>query len=141
MGLSYKQDAFLWPSEGGLLPRIIVTMAAKDEQAGTSVRLREGLLKEVADWQAADLERARAMLRASMVDGTVPGPIWLGMDRPLGPSLSDRTLLAGYWMLKTGSAYDQIKLFGAVDAVNLDELKATATDLISKSMPVVVSGK
>ena len=120
---------------------MIVTFAAKSDEAGVFKLLREGLLKEIDAWQPADLDRAKAMLRASMVDGTVPGPIWLRMDRPLGPSLADRTLLAGYWTMKTSAPYDQGKLFAAVDALTLDELKSTTTDLICKAMPVVIRGR
>jgi hypothetical protein len=141
MGLSYKQDAFLWPSESGLRLRVIVTFSSRKEEENVPAGLRDGLLKEVASWTEADLARAKTMLRAAMVDDVIPGPICLGVERPLAASLSDRTLLAGYWWMKTGAAYDQDKLLEATDAVTLDQLKSTATDLLTKANASLISGR
>jgi len=141
MGLSYKQDAFLWPSAGGLRLRTIVTFSSHKGEENVLSTLRDGLMKQVSAWTTADLDRAKAMLRASMVDGIVAGPICLSMERPLGAGLADRTTLAGYWRMKCGASFDETKLLESADAVTLDQLKATATELLTKANASVISGR
>jgi hypothetical protein len=43
--------------------------------------------------------------------------------------------------MKTGAAYDQDKLLEATDAVTLDQLKSTATDLLTKANASLISGR
>jgi hypothetical protein len=140
MGLSYRQDAFLWPSSKGLQTRLIVTLIPRNDESSLPQKLRDGLLKQIDGWSEQDLARAKSMYTAAMVDGLAGGPIWLRAEAPIGPSVYDRTLLAGYWTMKSGASFDGDKLSQSLGAVGLDVLKATAKALLTGATVHVVSG-
>jgi predicted Zn-dependent peptidase len=141
MGLSYKQDAFYWPSEGGVRLRIVVTMAPRPDEDTLPEQVRAGILKDIDTWTEADLARAKAVLRAALAGGEIPGPFWFRSDRPLDSGDDDRTLLAAYWRMKTGGDYDQEALLASCASTNLEQIKAAAKRTVAGAQTSLISGR
>lgn len=138
-GWSYRQEAILWPSVLGLTPRLVAATAPADDQSGKAEALRTALLKAVPNWSEGDRDRALTMARMTLFDGVPFGPLWLS-DGPPGATVSDRALLDAYWFSKSGNRWEPTKLMNAMASVSLDDLKATATSLLTNAKPIVLPG-
>jgi predicted Zn-dependent peptidase len=128
LALSYRQEAILWPSEGGFETRLLVRTTQK--QPGLE-ELRTALLKDVESWTEAERSRALGMAEAVMLRSLPFSPLYLSSRGPLSDSLSDRTFLAGYWTLKTGAPWNPIEMLANMRAVPLDALKSAARSILS----------
>lgn len=139
-GWSYRQEAIFWPDPAGLVPRLVAATAPAEGQAGKAEDLRAALLKAVPNWSDGDRQRALTMARITLFDGLPLGPLWLS-NGPPGVGEEDRALLDAYWYAKSNRRWDANRLMSAMVDVSLDDLKATATTLLTNAKPIVLPGR
>jgi hypothetical protein len=140
MRISYRQEAFLWPSEKGLQLRIIVAYSQSADAQELAEKVRAELLKAVDLLDESDLSRAQTLFTTSWQNGIVSGPMLIGSSIPLGNSLEDRTLLAGYGTMKTDAPWLYDKLIDDVRSVGLADVKKTARALLESAKVRVIKG-
>ena len=130
-GWSYRQEAVLYPTANGFVPRLI--MASGDKMAPIDLikGMREELLDAVNAWTDADLARARGMAEGILLRGVEMSPLYFNSYWPVTTSLDDETFLSGYWLMKTGRQWDPNKLVGQMGLLTLSELKESALDIIN----------
>lgn len=134
--LSYRQEAVLWPSQRGWLPRFLFARSADDARPETLGEVREALLKDVETWEAPTLERARVMAKAAFSGSSPVTPFWVSPDGRMTSSLSDRCAWTGLNAMMTGAGVETPEL----DDVTLEELKAAATDMLDKAQGAFIPG-
>lgn len=137
-GLSYRQEAFLWPTPGGFVPRIVYATTRTMDPA-SAAKAREALIADVKSWTADDLTRALAMAHASLRDQILPSPIYLTPSGSAGDGLSAKAFLAAYSRLKFGKALDMGKLLEQMRMVRLTDLKETALMILEGSTISVIA--
>lgn len=125
LGISYRQESALLPTQAGLVPAIIVGTDHPDADA-----LRKGLLDDIDTWTEEDLTRSKGILRASAETGLPLAPLLLSPDGPLSNDPADRAFLAAYWPLRTGTDWNP--LYWAAN-VSLDDVKRTAKEWVQNA--------
>jgi hypothetical protein len=103
-GWSYRQEAFLRGSEGGVRPILAVGFAS--DPTSILERARTDLIKAVEAWTESDRARALRIGKANQELNLGLGTLYFAEERPLSESLDDRTFLSAYWRLKTGRSWD-----------------------------------
>ncbi len=141
MGLSYRQEALLWPSATGWVPRLMVARRARPDEAGTVGAMREALLADVAKWDENARVRALAMAEASVLRQMPLNPFWLDAGGPMGDNLSDRTAWRGYLTMVGSGAVDERLLLDSMRNVTLEQMQAAAKSLLEGASATVVAGK
>lgn len=140
MGVSYRQEAVVWPDPKGLRLRLIAAMIPAQDADKTAENMRKAITEDVDKWNFESLERANGMAEAILLHGSPLSPLYLGADSPMSGSLEDRTFLAGYWQLKTGTVFDARRLLTSMRAVSLEDLQKTAKAFIDTAAPIIVRG-
>lgn len=133
LAYSYRQEAFLWPSESGVQLRMIaaVTDIARAKDAAETIR--QEALKAVGALNEADLERARNLLRSAWKEDLIGGPICIDDGRPIGGSLEDKAFLAAYGCMKTGAAWSLEGILQKTEEVRLEEIKLALKTIIENA--------
>jgi hypothetical protein len=139
LALSYRQEAALWPTKDGLVPRVLVQIRprAVEQEAVELNDIRVALLADIAAWDSSVLERAQGFAGAMSTNGMELGPLYFRPSAPLGPSIEDRTLLVAYWQMKTGAPWNGLAMADAFRSVDLGTLKAEAAGLVEVAIPVL----
>lgn len=137
---SYRQEAYLWPTVGGWETRLFIPMIASPEAPERLETIRKELAADAAAWTEADRGRAVAMAEAALVRDLPCGPLMLG-DEPITDTLQDEVEMAAFWHLKTGSDWDPQLLFQQLAKVDLDDLKASAQEILAGSHPLIIAGR
>ena len=136
LGISYQQDAFLWPSPTGFKARFIFFTTQKVSEAD----IRTALLGDINIWTESDLERARRLLIASF-EGAIPfGPMWITRTGQPSNSLEDQTFLRGYWLMKFGQTYSLETNTSEIEKVTLPSIKKIAADIVTNSKLTMTVG-
>lgn len=132
-GWSYRQEAILWPTAKGFVPRLI--MASGDKTPGNELAksMRDQLTDAVNMWTEADLARARGMAEAILMRGNEMSPLYFNPYWPVTDSLHDRTFMAGYWQMKTGHPWEPSKLLGEMTLLTVSDLKEAAIQMLASS--------
>lgn len=125
LALSYRQEAFLWPSASGLQLRVIAVVTDVERARQAEPTMRSEILAAVDALSEEDLGRAKALLRSAWQDGVIGGPIYFDNGRPLAGTPEDAALLAAYGQIKTNVPWSLDFLLSKVQNVSLDDLKKT----------------
>jgi predicted Zn-dependent peptidase len=137
-GWSYRQEAILWPSAHGFVPRLIMASGDKTSPGELAAAMKEQLIEAVNHWDDADLARAKGMAEGILLRGIEMSPLYFNHSRPVTDSLDDQTFLAGYWLMKTGHPWDSRKILGGMALTGLKDLKEAALDILDSSQPRVI---
>ncbi|HVT13831.1 MAG TPA: insulinase family protein [Fimbriimonadaceae bacterium] len=137
-GWSYRQEAVLWPTEAGFVPRLIMASGDKTPPAELAKSMKQQLIDAVNAWTDADLNRARGMAEGILTRGLEMSPLYFNPGWPIETNLHDQTFLHAYWRMKTGLDWDAKKLVGEMTLIGLAELKETALGILSVSIPHVI---
>jgi len=140
MRWSYRQEVMLMPTASGFEMSAMMAMNAGDKTAPSAEQMRDALLKGVAAWTQADLDRAVAMAQVDFTRGLDGSPLYLCGDWPIGQSLEDRTFLAAYWLMKTGSPFDSDALLAGMRASRLEEVRDQATAFLKDAKATTILG-
>jgi hypothetical protein len=137
LGLSYRQEAFLWPTAGGWQPRVYLTSAdplpiAKLEQ------LKERMLAEVSTWNESDLQHAKQMLVASITGEGVWSPWMIGPSGGAFNTPEDRTILEAFCRAYD-SKFDANAMVALVNAADLDAVQSAAKAWLSHDWQVITA--
>lgn len=130
-GLSYVQEAVLWPSKEGWIPRFI--MLRQNGKLEDLAEFRKLLVDDVDSWTDQTLRRAVILGQASLRDGLAWSPIYLGTGRPMASNLVDRAALFSYLdMVGTGGVTAEVWA-QTLENVDLETLKTQAKEMLDKS--------
>lgn len=129
-GWSYRQEAVLWPSKAGWIPRLLFASTQVSLEEGLTAR--ELLSSDVDTWTAETVARARSMAEATFAGTNPLSPLTTGRD-PFGSELEDECALYGLSMMMYGASPKAID-----QAVSVDELKAAAKDLLEHAGASVI---
>lgn len=134
LGWSYRQESVLWPTPGGLAPRLLVAQSASDEIDKRAETLRTELLEEIKNWTEQDRKRAIGMAEGALVRGLEVSPLYFLPDRPVTTTGADQAFLAAYWKMKTGEVWNPQRLLASMSLVTVDDLKGTAQEMLASSI-------
>ncbi len=137
-GWSYRQEAILTPTLDGFTPRMIMASTDKTAPFEMAKGMKEELLAAVAEWKDADVVRARGMAEGILLRGLELSPLYFNPYWPVTTSLHDRTFMAAYWPMKTGTEWDAKKLLAQMALVSTDDMKAAATSILEGSQPRIL---
>jgi hypothetical protein len=138
---SYRQEAILWPSNDGWIPRLVVAAADLKDPQTAGEELKKQLLADVDSWTEADRSRAVGLAEGVLLRGVPLSPFYFHADRPVTGSITDRPFLEAYWLSKTGNPWSAAQVVSRLQGVSLAALKASATRMLSLSQLVVRSPK
>lgn len=133
MGVSYRQEGLLWPAATGFVPRFIIATGDATPLVELAPKIRDNMLTAVDEWAEKDLLRALGMARAILERGVPMSPFYFNPWYPVSSSLTDQTLLQGYWQIKTGKKWDAKRLLELMALTPLDELKSIAKEMLEKA--------
>ena len=133
-GWSYRQEAFLRGSEGGIRPVLAVGFAS--DPTPILDRAKGELIKAVEGWTEADRVRALQIGKANQELNLGLGTLYFAEERPLSESLDDRTFLSAYWRLKTGRSWDH----GQVTQASLEQARAATLKWLKDGTVRVIRG-
>ncbi len=137
-GWSYRQEAILWPTPDGFVPRMIMASGDKTSAGELALGMKSELGEAVKGWSDADLARAEGMAEGIFSRGLEMSPLYFNPYWPITNSLDDRTFLAGYWRMKTGKPWDDKKMLATMALVSLAELKEAAMEILNGSHAHVI---
>lgn len=137
--LSYRQEAVLWPTANGFVPRLVLQIKPlpTDQETKELADIKAALLDDIGKWTDASLQRAQGFASAMASNGSDLSPLYFRPSSPLGTSIEDRTLLTAYWDLKTGQPWNGDAMATAFKAVDLAALKAEGTGIVKFAIPVL----
>ena len=137
LGASYRQESVLVPTASGFQPRLLVAHAGTGDFSELGAKIREGLLADIVSWTDVDRKRAIGMAESYLVRGGDMSPLYFAPGRPLDSDLGDRTFIQAYWLMKTGTRWNPHQLVGKMGFVELEDLKAMASSLVSGARMVI----
>ena len=137
--LSYRQESVFWPTHDGFVPRLLFQIKPLDRDVETKELsdIRADLLDDISKWDATVLTRAQCYASAMATDGVEFSPLYFRPSTPLANDVEDHTLLAAYWQMKTGTRWDGDELSSEFKNVDLETLKAEATNMVKVAFPVL----
>lgn len=133
-GWSYRQEAFLRGSPGGLVP--VVAFGTTSQSPNLAEDAREELMGSVEKWTEQDRIRAIAFNKANQDLNLGMGTLYFAESRPLDEGIDDRTFLAAYWKLKTGRPWDA----NAIRSATLEQAKQAARKWLKDGTIRVIRG-
>lgn len=138
---SYRQESALTPTPDGLRVRLLIARQQPESDEGVGEKMRSAISADVSAWKDADRSRAISLADMILMRGMPISPLYIGGNEwPLTDSLDDRAFMAAYWRMKTGKAWNPIEVLSMIDGVSLDDLKSTASDIVSKSELHMIPG-
>ena len=133
MNLSYRQEAFLIPTEKGWRFR----MAFATDQAGikneTIADLRVKLRAKCEAVTQQDLDHAVGLGRGYLVNQMPLLPLILGIGEVLSNDANDQLYLRHYWSTQYGFDWNADSLLSDMKATKLDDFKKLLLKLIDES--------
>jgi hypothetical protein len=133
MRLSYRQEAVLWPTALGFEPRLLLVTSQPDELEKKSEELRTRLLEDIKGWTNDTRQTAIGVASGFLVGVSDLSPLYFAAGRPVGRDEGDQAFLGAYWQMKTGTAWNPYQLAGRLGFVDLNDLKQTATDMLTQA--------
>lgn len=134
LGWSYRQESVLWPTRDGFAPRLIVAQSQADEIDKRAETLRTELLEDVKGWTEDDRKRALGMAEMTLMRNAEVSPLYFLPNRPLTNYFEDAAFLNAYWQMKAGEPWNPAGLFGRMTFVSLEDLKASAQEMLASSI-------
>jgi hypothetical protein len=132
LGVSYRQEAVLWPTRTGFQGRLVWLQRQGDGLEIAKI-VRSELLAAVDRWEEGDLQRAVQFLEGCLQTGLAAFPLYVSPSHSITDSLADQAFLAAYWPKKTGSAWNPVALLSAAKQLDVKELKSEAKTWILSS--------
>ena len=132
LGLSYLQAAMLWPTKQGWTPNLVMVRKTESDEAKYATTMKDALSKDIESWNADTLKRAQALAAAAFSRNLENSPFWLSPDGPMTQSLFDRCAWRGYLEMAGSGALRESVLVGAMQNVDIDQLKAAAKSLLDE---------
>lgn len=129
---SYQQEAILWPTAQGWVPRVMMVLRAERVTPDLPERVRAAILDDIEHWSEGDRARALAMARSSLEIGNPLGVFWLDSGGPRGASLMDRMGWQGFLQMVGTGPTDERRWFDAMSQVDLETLKTQAVQMVSE---------
>lgn len=133
LGLSYRQEAILYPSGNGFQVRFLIAHQGNEELGEKLKKIRAGLLEDIEAWTETDRLRAIGMAESYLVRGGDLSPLYFCPGRPITRGLPDQVFMRAYWPMKTGNGWNPHLLVGRMGFVELKELKETALDFVKNA--------
>jgi hypothetical protein len=140
LGLSYRQEALLYPVSEGWQPRLLQVMRPTGDLAGKAETLRKALLDDVDHWTDTNLRRALGMADAIFTRGVNFSPFSFGPSGSIDASLESRTFQNAYWQLKTNTTWDASAFLRLMRDVKLDDLRSTAKAILTQAQVRTLPG-
>lgn len=137
---SYRQESALFPTADGMQCRLLIARQPTAEEDGLGEKMRAAIAADVASWKEGDKTRAAALADMILMRGIQISPLYIGGEWPLTDSQSDRAFMAAYWRMKTGKPWNPVEILSLVEGVTLDDLKATAGEIVAKSQLHLIPG-
>lgn len=129
---SYLQHGFLYPSDKGWIPRLLVASSILPDTPESLEDIRKALTQDIASWDEATLKRAKGMATMSLGREFSFSPFWIRPGGPASPQGNDLILWMS-WMEGIGaSGLSPEKLSGQLNRVRLVDMKEEA-ELLLKS--------
>ncbi|MBI1755976.1 MAG: insulinase family protein [Fimbriimonas ginsengisoli] len=138
--LSYRQEAFLWPTAGGFVPRVVFAVKPSEREGDLGAKAADALRKDVASWTETDRQRAFAMAEAVFERGLDLNPMHLSLLGPQANSQDGRTFLAAYWPVKMGSPWNERRFMASLRAVSLETMRSEADASLATAKVYTISG-
>lgn len=141
VGLSYRQETYLWPDERGFRLRSAFATLPKDNESTLPDQAKQALLTDVESWTQEDLDRAFALGQSALEGEYDQCPIGF---RPNGGNLQqsgEREFMSLYWPYKTGTQWDPGLIMTRLRSLPLDRVKTFATKSINESTSWMLSGR
>lgn len=139
--LSYRQEAFLFPTKNGWQPRILLIRKTKAGAETTAVQMQDALLKDVDSWSQETLDRANAMANLILKGDNSFGVVWLDGHEPMGLTSEEAAALRGFQLMTGGNIQTADQWAEQMQSVKLDELKAAAKAMLSNAAMVAIIGR
>lgn len=139
-GWTYRAEAVLWPDPRGFVPRLITAFSPTDDDAKLAEAMLAALQKDVDLWDFQTVDRAYGMAEGILTRDVPLSPFYFGPNVPFASSLEDRTFMAAYWPMKTGSPWNPDALLMEMRKVTVEDLKQTAKELLENVAVRVISG-
>lgn len=126
LGISYRQEALLWPESDAMRIRILWAGAKGAGSQAAAFEAKKALLAAIEEWGEADLSRARASVRAALGLDIGPNLLRAWIPGPIRSASSDEAFLKAYWLLKSGNAEFEQLLVERMGWVELQRAKELA---------------
>lgn len=136
MGASYRQEAALYPSQGGLVPRLLIQAKADGVEQETATAIKTAILKDIESWNDATLARAVGHAKASLGGGLM-NPFYLHANTTIGPGFEDEVFMAAYWNAKTGGTWNPAAIAEQFETVTVEQLRSTARSFLDAAELVI----
>jgi hypothetical protein len=136
-GLSYRQEAVLWPTETGFVPRLIVAAIGVSDPDSHLAELHDQLIADIDAWTESDRARAIGMAEGSLQRGAPISPLYFSPDHPMRGSLGDQTFLEAYWISKTSVRWEPESMMEEIRNVSLPNLKEAAMKILTSGQLIV----
>jgi len=132
---SYRQEALLWATSHGWVPRIVAAVPPELGRDFVEV-LRGELLKDIEAWDETTLECAKALSESALQADLSVSPIWVDSTGPATTELRSRVSWLSFVTVANTPrlARDGI-LSQKLQEVTLESLKNSAREWISKAKP------
>lgn len=135
-GWSYRQEAVLWPSPTGWVPRLLFASTKLSVEQG--IAAKDLLVADVDAWIDVHLQRAKGMMASTFAGQNPLSPIWIGRQA-LGQDLEDQCAWRGLNVMMSGVDLDATSLLST--PVTLEDLKAAAKELLDRAGISVIPGQ
>ena len=139
--LSYRQEAFLFPTQKGWQPRILLVRRSKQGSEATAAQMQEVLLKDIETWNQDTLDRAAAMADLILKGDNSFGVVWLDGREPMSLTTEEAAALRGFQLMTGGNIQTADQWADQLKQVKLDELKASAKAMITNAAMVAILGR
>lgn len=139
LGLSYVQEAVLWPTTEGWIPRFV--MLRDGGSVEDIAKMRTAMLEDIEKWDENVLKRALVLARASLTDGLPWSPVWLDSYGPMADTSADKLALFGYLDLVGQGGLSPNRWAATLENVELDTVKMQAKEMLEMAAGVYLPPK
>jgi hypothetical protein len=133
LGLSYRQEAVLWPTQKGWELRLMMLRTPAENDIEVLEKFTAAVSADVEAWNDDSLQRALRLSEAAFTRQVESQVMWLSPSGPMGSTLADRSAWFAYNRLLSPQAGRLDELGAALRQVTVDELKAAAAQMLSEA--------
>ncbi|MBS1725808.1 MAG: insulinase family protein [Armatimonadetes bacterium] len=133
MGLSYRQESFLLPTDEGWRFRMAFATDDQGVKPETIAKLREKIRASCAALTQADLDHAIGLGKGYLKNSIPTMPLILGIGSAVTNDPNDQLYLRHYWLSKFGFVWSADSLYGQMQTAKLEDLKKLLLQLVDQS--------
>jgi predicted Zn-dependent peptidase len=133
MGISYRQESFLMPTDEGWKFRMAYGTDENGTKPETISALRQKLKERCNALTQTDLDHAVGLGRGYLVNQMPTLPIVLGIGDVLSTNANDQLYLRHYWKTKFGFVWNANSMFVLMQQVELGNLKKLLNQILDES--------